>query len=236
MIPDKIIRFIRQQTKGADGIVVGLSGGVDSSTVAALCVQAVGKEKVFGMVMPERGVSKRQDVADAQQLAAQLGIKTKITPINNILDSVCGVMPSLRTNKLALGNLKARIRMILLYAAANMNNYRVAGTGNKSELMTGYFTKYGDGGVDFLPIGDLTKGEVRKLAAELGVPRQIIDKVPTAGLWKGQTDENELGITYDLLDRIVAGDVKGIPRDVSRRVRELKARSDHKRRMAMVCR
>ena len=233
IIEKHIISFIRRVTAGAEGVVIGLSGGVDSSTVAALCVRALGKEKVIGLILPERGVSKLQDVQDAEELARQLRIKTHIHPLNDILDVFVRTVPFVDSNKSALGNVKARIRMMLLYCYANACNYRVAGTGNKSELHVGYFTKYGDGGVDFLPIGDLTKTEVRELARHLGIPHSIVDKTPTAGLWRGQTDESEMGLTYEQLDKIICG-MKMSPTAL-RRVRELHGTSAHKRVLPPVC-
>jgi NAD+ synthase len=130
---------------------------------------------------------------------------------------------------LPIANLKPRLRMLTLYYFANKLNYLVVGTGNKSELTMGYFTKYGDGGVDILPLGDLLKTEINKLAAELGVPREIIDKPPSAGLWAGQTDEGEMGITYAELDKILSGEPKGILQEKIDLVKSREALSRHKR-------
>ena len=132
--------------------------------------------------------------------------------------------------------MKPRLRMTTLYALANRYNGIVAGTGNKTELSVGYFTKYGDGGVDLLPIGDLSKGDVRALARELSVPRPIVERAPSAGLWEGQTDESEMGVTYPELDAalaaILAGDTSGVDRGVRQRAEALIAASEHKRRPA----
>ncbi|MDI6735372.1 MAG: NAD+ synthase [bacterium] len=203
---DDIANWIRIQVEqsGAEGVVLGLSGGVDSSVVAALSKKAVG-ERVLGLIMPCG--SSPIDEENALLVASQLGIKTQ--RIN--LEAVCrgllevlppgtGVPPG---NKLALANLKPRLRMITLYYYANNLNYLVSGTGNKSEIMVGYFTKYGDGGVDILPVGGIVKSQVRDLAKELGIPKEIIDKPPSAGLWQGQTDEEELCITYAELDKTI---------------------------------
>lgn len=227
----RIVSFIGSVTKGSRGVIIGLSGGVDSSTVAALCVRALGKDNVLGLLMPERGVSKVQDVRDARGLARQLGIKTVIHPINHVFDAMASTVHFVRDNKAAAGNVKARIRMMLLYCYANAYNYRVAGTGNKSELYVGYFTKYGDGGVDFLPIGDLTKTEVRELARHLNISNYIVDKTPTAGLWRGQTDEGEMGLTYEELDKII----HGVLTPSLERARELHGMSKHKREMPPIC-
>ena len=230
IIEQRIVWFIRHVTKGSS-VVVGLSGGIDSSTVAALCVRALGKDKVVGLILPEKGLSKIQDVEDARELAVTLGIAYHIHPINDVLDGLKLSLPFLASNKSALGNAKARIRMMMLYSYANAFNYRVAGTGNKSELHVGYFAKYGDGGVDFLPIGDLVKHEVRMLATHLEIPSCIVDKTPTAGLWQGQTDEKELGFTYEELDNAV----RGRSSTVAAQVKKMHGESKHKREMPPIC-
>jgi|SRR3989344_579909 len=230
-----IIRFIKKQTEGSDGVVVGLSGGIDSSVVAALCVRALGKNHVIGVSLPEKGVTLRRDVEDARQLAEQLGIRFQICPITPLVDALPLVYTNFQEHQTALANAKARARMMILYGFANFNSYRVVGTGNKSELSIGYFTKYGDGGVDFLPIGNLYKFQVVELAAYLGIPGAIVVKKPTAGLWRGQTDEDELGVTYDELDKILQGKTKGIATDKIARIRELVENSEHKRAMPSVC-
>ena len=196
----KIEAFVRSRVRaaGAKGVVVGLSGGVDSAVVAALCVAALGRRRVLALLMNEDWQASLQ----AEKYAGQLGIacrKVGITPILRSFELAAG-----RTSaRLATANLKPRTRMAILYYFANSMGLLVAGTGNKSEIQTGYFTKYGDGGVDFLPIGGLYKTQVRALAAFLKVPDAIIDAPPTAGLWKGQTDEGELGITYGELDKLL---------------------------------
>jgi len=234
-IEQKISRFIKKQTEGAEGVVVGLSGGIDSSVVASLCVRALGKDHVVGLCMPEKGVTLRRDVEDARQLAGQLGIQFHICPITPIVNALPLVYTNFQEHKVSLANAKARARMMILYGFANFNDFRVVGTGNKSELSIGYFTKYGDGGVDFLPIGDLYKYQVVELAKYLGIPETIVGKAPTAGLWRGQTDEGELGMSYDELDRILEGKVKGSAPDKVARVRELVENAEHKRMMPSVC-
>ena len=192
---------MREQAKdaGAKGIVLGLSGGIDSCVVAALAKEAVGKSKVLGLFMPCH--SQPQDLADAKIIARQLGIKTKLVDLTSVYDALLKALPA--GSSLAKANLRPRLRMLTLYYFANKFNYIVSGTGNRSEIMAGYFTKYGDGGVDILPIARLLKRDVRKLAAELKIPAHIIAKPPTAGLWPGQTDEGEMGITYAALDDIL---------------------------------
>ena len=203
---DKLINFIRDVVKRANakGVVVGLSGGIDSSLVATLCVKALGRDKVLGVIMPERDTDPK-DVEDAKMIAEKLGIKYVVSDITDVLKAfgAGGYVPTREFDRIADGNLKARVRMCILYYFANKRKLLVAGTSNKSELYMGYGTKYGDLGSDFLVIGNLFKSEVRELARYLGVPQEIIDKPPSAGLWKGQRDEDELGITYELLDKIL---------------------------------
>ncbi|AXI25693.1 NAD(+) synthetase [Methanofervidicoccus sp. A16] len=209
---EKLINFIRDVVKraNANGVVVGLSGGIDSSVVATLCTKALGKDRVLGVIMPERDSDPR-DIEHAKMVAEKLGIKYIISDITDVLKAfgAGGYVPTREFDRIADGNLKARIRMCILYYFANKRNLLVAGTSNKSELYMGYGTKYGDLGSDFLVIGNLFKSEVRELARYLGVPQEIIDKPPSAGLWKGQTDEDELGITYELLDKILERIEKG---------------------------
>ena len=196
-----ITRFIahRVELAQARGVVIGISGGLDSAVVAALCVRALGKEKVLGMLMSEKKPSPEAVLA-----VEWLGIGCRVEPIGELVKAAMEAGPE-RISKESAGNIKARLRMLLLYAEANQNGRLVVGTGNKSELLTGYFTKFGDGGADILPIGDLYKTQVRQLAEELGVPQKIRRLAPTAGLYPGQTDEEELGISYERMDRILLG-------------------------------
>lgn len=203
-VRDTIHRFmlLKVREARADGVVVGLSGGIDSSLVAALCAQALGPDRVLGLLMPHSARSAA-DMKDAAGLAKKLGIrheKIGVAKIVSSLERACSHEPR---DRLPKGNLRARCRMLLLYWHANQLNCLVAGTGNRSELLTGYFTKYGDGGCDLLPIGGLYKTQVRALASFIGLPKKLVYKVPTAGLWPGQTDEGELGITYAKLDLIL---------------------------------
>jgi NAD+ synthase len=183
--------------------VIGLSGGVDSALVAALAVKALGKENVFGLMMPAG--NSAIDLEYAKRCAEQLGIKYEVIDLQPIVKVCEANTHDLFCSKIDAGNLKARLRMIHLYAAARRHKGIVLGTGNKSEDMIGYFTKYGDGGVDILPIAQLYKTQVWKLAKKVGVPDCIVKRIPTAGLWPGQTDEGELGIKYADLDKILLG-------------------------------
>ncbi len=248
LVKNKIIDFIRNEV-GNRGCVIGLSGGIDSSLTAKLAVEALGKEKVYGLIMPERGITREEDVEDAKEFAEELGIGYEVIEINDIVKKILEKRPKVEVlnEKIAVANIKPRVRMILLYYAANLSNRIVLGTGNKTELLIGYFTKYGDGGVDLLPIGDLYKTQVRMLARHMGIPEKIINKTPTAGLWKGQTDEGEIGIKYELLDKIlfmlvdrgysienIANNLK-IGLTIVKKVKDMVDRSEHKRTMPKIC-
>lgn len=232
-LADAIVTWMRDyvQQAGADGYVVGLSGGIDSAVTAALAVRAVGANHVLGVLLPCH--SQPEDAAFAQMVAEALGL----TPITIDLAAACdALMASLpESSEMARANVKPRLRMTTLYYLAQSRNCLVAGTGNRPEMMVGYFTKYGDGGVDIEPLGELYKHEVRALARVLGVPEPVITRPPTAGLWPGQTDEGELGITYDELDAILAAMAAGrepdAPAATVARVRRMIAASAHKRAM-----
>ena len=234
---DKIVAWIRKKVKeaGAKGIVLGLSGGIDSAVACALAKEAVGKENVLGLFMPCH--SHSQDLKDAKTAAGKLKIKTRLVDLCGVYNSFLKVLPE--ASSLALANLRPRLRMATLYYFANKFNYLVCGTGNKSELMAGYFTKYGDGGVDILPIAGLLKKDVRRLAQELGIPKHIITKPPTAGLWPGQTDEGEMGITYNVLDdilyRLEHKQRQAAGKEKVAKVKRMIARSGHKRNMPEIC-
>jgi len=199
---EKIIEFIKRKVKeaNAEGVVIGLSGGVDSATTLFLCVESLGNDKVLALMMPWK-INKKEDTEDAIQMCEKLGVKYRVKEIDPILESFGSILNL--DDRLVKGNLIARIRMCILYYFANKDKLLVAGAGNKSEYLQGYFTLHGDIACDFLPLGNLYKTEVKKLAEELGVPKKIINKKPSAGLWEGQTDEDELGITYENLDRIL---------------------------------
>jgi NAD+ synthase len=187
---------------GCGGAVVGLSGGVDSAVAAVLCVKALGKEHVLGLAMPS-SLTPPDDLDDVRGFCDSFGIEYRVLPIEPILDAYFALPGTERTPYLA-GNLMARIRMTLLYYVANRERRLVCGTSNKSEYLLGYSTKYGDSAADVQPILHLYKTQVYALARALGVGRRIIDKPPSAGLWHGQTDEGEIGLSYVDIDAALA--------------------------------
>ena len=198
-----IVEFIKSKVSESktDGIVIGLSGGIDSTLSAYLSCEAVGKENVFGITLPS-ATTPTEDNIHGIEIAQNLGIDYREIGIDSILNEYLSAT-QLDNNDLAIGNLKARIRMSIIYYYANQKNYLVCGTGNKSEILIGYFTKHGDGACDIEPIGDLYKTDVFKLSEFIGIPAEIISKPPRAGLWDNQTDEAEIGMSYNLLDEIL---------------------------------
>jgi NAD+ synthase len=236
-----IHRFLRAHalTGGGEGIAVGLSGGIDSALVARLARDALGPDHVLGVLLPD-GQFPKELLTETEEYARALGVASRTISIAPLLDAFRAELPEV-ADRVALGNVAARMRMIVLYAVARERRLLVCGTGNKSELLLGYFTKYGDGGVDLLPLGDLYKTEVRALARALDLPSAVRERPPTAGLWEGQTDEEELGISYADVDQILHGvEQVRTPEEIAAvtgfplpRVREIVARVDryrHKRR------
>ncbi|MBM5805665.1 MAG: NAD+ synthase [Candidatus Verstraetearchaeota archaeon] len=197
----EICDFIKREVK-ARGVVLGLSGGVDSSTVAVLSVKALGKDRVLALIMPEASSTPASDVEDAIELARTLGIRYEKIDITEAVEGVLKASGR-RGNKVAQGNVKARMRMTLLYYMANLEGRIVVGSGDRSELLIGYFTKYGDGGVDILPLGGLYKTQVRELAKHIGIPDKIVRKKSSPRLWPGHRAEEELGMSYEDMDMIL---------------------------------
>ncbi|GAB6860671.1 NAD+ synthase [Haloplanus litoreus] len=215
---DHLVSFVDRMVDraGADGAVLGLSGGIDSTLTANLAVEALGADRVHGLVMPSE-VNAADNMSDAERVARDLGIEYDVIDIGPIYDAFVEAFPDEATEqrvetdplRTAAGNVRVRIRAVLDYFVANAENRLVLGTGNRSEALTGYFTKYGDGAVDCHPIGNLYKQQVRQLAAHIGVDDDLVTKTPSAEMWLGQTDEEEMGLGYDTLDAILALHVDG---------------------------
>jgi len=229
-LAEKIVLWIRDTVLASNckGVVIGISGGVDSSVLAVLCHQAFPKN-TLGVIIP--CYNSQAEVEHAQVLAKQFSIPIKIVVLDSVFDALLKVLPNNKAEpvikQVAKGNLKARLRMVVLYYFANQFNYMVVGSSNRSELSIGYFTKYGDGGVDAMPLGSLVKGQIRELARFLNIPQQIIDKPPSADLWEGQTDETELGFSYEELDNyLVNGKAKN---ELKEKIESMIATSNHKR-------
>lgn len=223
----KIVLWIKEKVAGAGkkGVVVGMSGGVDSSVTAVLCQRAF-PQTTLGVIMPCH--SSELDEIHARLVASKFGIAIRQIVLDGVFDALLKILPEPQTvlSRWAEANLKPRLRMTVLYYLANCLDYLVAGSSNRSELSVGYFTKYGDGGVDLIPLGNLVKGEVRDLALYLGIPREIIEKPPSAGLWAGQTDEDDLGITYAELDHYLK--TGKVEEEVKRRIDFRIAQNAHK--------
>lgn len=226
------------ENSGKKGVVIGLSGGVDSAVVSLLCKKSLGRENVLCIFMPDNATPEI-DKKHFDMLIEKFKLKSEKIDISSIVTQMEKVGFK-KITPLTLANIKARIRMIILYKFANENNSLVCGSSNKSELLVGYYTKYGDGGVDFLPLGDLYKTQVYQLAKYLKIPNSIISKPPSAGLLVGQTDEKELKMKYETLDLILQGlelrlDVSEIAKNLKilksevERIRKMRVKSQHKR-------
>jgi len=208
---EHITDFITGQVEaaGVDSAVIGLSGGIDSTLTSHLAVEALGEDNVYGLVMPSEA-NRDENMSDAERVASELlGIDYDVVEINPIVDAFLDGFPAAEGDQLAVGNLRVRCRAVLNYLAANHRGALVLGTGNKSEALVGYFTKYGDGAVDCHPIANLYKGQVRQLAKHVGVPDDLAEKTASAEMWVGQTDEAEMGLDYPTLDSILALHVEG---------------------------
>jgi NAD+ synthase len=229
-LSERIIRWIRERVKqaGSAGVVLGLSGGIDSAVVAVLARKALGDDALT-LLLPCHSLP--EDERDALLVADRFDLPWERLDLTPVYNAFLKQLPL--AGESCRANLKPRLRMAALYYYANKLNYLVMGTGNKSERLMGYFTKFGDGGVDLLPLGDLTKAQVRRVAKELKVPARIIHRPPSAGLWKGQTDEEDMKIRYRDLDRIISSmEGKKEPRVSQGQVNHVKermAQSRHKR-------
>ena len=204
----RIKRFISEYVENSrrNGIVLGMSGGIDSNTIAALSGLSIGGERVLGLILPERETYNPRDIDDARIVAKKFGLETQICDITPALESFYRTIPIFEVrDRLSKGNIKARTRMIYLYYYANKFNRIVCGSSDKSETMMGYFTKWGDVAADISPIMDLYKTQVRKLAVHLGIPIELAEKPSTPALWPKQLAETELGVKYEILDLILFG-------------------------------
>jgi len=234
----KLVEWLREEVKkaGLNGLIVGISGGIDSAVVTHLIKRAF-PDNSLGVIMPCKSNPKDQE--DALKVVKSSGINYMTFDLTKTHDTLFSSIENKLKEKnewkeevarMGDANTRARLRMTTLYAIANNYGYLVAGTDNAAEWHTGYFTKYGDGGVDLVPLVHFTKGEVRELAKVLGVPEDIITKAPSAGLWEGQTDENEMGTTYDMIDKYLKGEE--IPEKDRVIIEKMHKRSEHKRRLA----
>lgn len=235
-IKEKITKWLKQQLEksGCTGYVIGISGGIDSSVASVLCRRVT--DATLGLILP-CGFSSQEDIDDAKALAENFDIEYRIydlTPVYEIFLTSLGLQANTPIT-IPLANIKARLRMVALYYESNRLNRLVAGTGNRTELALGFFTKYGDGGVDLLPLGSLLKREIRGLADYLGIPEKIISKTPSPGLWPGQTDEGELGASYDQLDALISGETPpGLTKEEIKKFQTRIADNKHKRQLPPV--
>ncbi len=243
----RICRFIKEyvENAGAKGIVLGLSGGIDSGTIAALSGRAIGGDKVLGLMLPEEENFSQKDIADAKLVAEKFDLQTQICDMTDVMACLYKAISVFDPkDRLCKGNLKARTRMIYLYYYANKFNRIVCGSSDKSETMMGYFTKWGDAASDITPIMDLYKTQVRKLAIHIGIPQELALKPSTPALWPDQLAETELGIKYETLDLILYGlekfmtaneiaDQLRIQKTIVNAVKSRWLANEHKRRMPL---
>lgn len=244
LVESYLISFLRQEldASGRSAYVLGLSGGVDSAAALALAAKSVGKERVLPLIMPDYSVTPKEDVEDAEHLARLLGVKHHIINISPIVEAIEGSLPIYEgSERVAIGNVRARVRMLILYYYANKLDALVLGPSDRSELLIGYFTKYGDAAADVMPLAVLYKSQVRELALRLGVPERIARKPSSPRLWSGQMAEDELGMSYDEIDVVLhlyfdkgllperIAELSGISMEKIERVLWMHRKSAHKR-------
>ena len=236
LVVDFISTQVRQRKK--DGVVLGLSGGLDSSVAAVLSVKALGNKRVVAFILPEGKLTPRTDLSNAQKIVKSLKIQDFTI---DIVRSKIDLLKFLPRHRLASGNLSARLRMAILYYYANVNNLLVLGTSDKSELMLGYFTKNGDGAADVFPLGDLYKTDVRNLALELGLPEALVNQPSSPRIWAKQTAESELGLPYDKIDKILRAVEKNLLKKCGANKSDIKKittwinKTQHKREFPPIC-
>jgi NAD+ synthase len=242
--PHKVIRivtdFIAKETqkRNSEGVIVGLSGGLDSSVAATLAVKALGPRHVFALILPDSNITPKSDIYDAQHIAKCLRVKYRTIEIGAMKKSLIGKLPR---NKLAQGNFASRLRMGILYYYAAVMHRLVLGTTDKSELRLGYYTKHGDGAADIFPIADLYKTDVRELARHLQIPSMILEKKSSPRLWRAQTAEGEIGLSYEEIDHIlrrldanISYNSKWNPKYLQR-IQDLVKNNKHKQEMPPIC-
>jgi NAD+ synthase len=242
--PHKVIRivtdFIAKETqkRNSEGVIVGLSGGLDSSVTATLAVKALGPRYVFALILPDSNITPKSDIYDAQHIAKCLRVKYRTIEIGAMKKSLIGKLPR---NKLAQGNFASRLRMGILYYYAAVMHRLVLGTTDKSELRLGYYTKHGDGAADIFPIADLYKTDVRELARHLQIPSMILEKKSSPRLWRAQTAEGEIGLSYEEIDHIlrrldanISYNSKLNPKYLQR-IQDLVKNNKHKQEMPPIC-
>ncbi|MDD5289387.1 MAG: NAD+ synthase [Dehalococcoidales bacterium] len=234
-LAEKLTQWIKDKitASGCKGAVLGISGGIDSAVVAVLCQRAFPQNTLL-INLPCH--SNPQDQEHAKLVADKFSIPYKVIVLDSIYDNFLKTLPQDRAetglDHLSKSNLKVRLRMVTIYYHANRLKYMVVGSSNRSELTIGYFTKWGDGGVDIMPIGNLVKRQVVELAVYLSIPKEIIEKPPSAGLWPGQTDEGEMGLTYNELDSYL---INGrADEQVKSRIETMRAKAQHKRTLPPV--
>jgi NAD+ synthase len=246
-IENCIIEFIRNEvtTANSQGAVLGLSGGIDSSVALYLATKALGNNKVLGLILPDKKVSQQSDIDDAIELSQKVGINYHIIDITEIKQKYIDILP---LEKISIANLTARIRMNFIYYYANIEHKLVLGTSDKTELMIGYFTKFGDGAADILPLADLYKTEVRELAKYLNLAKKILLKKSSPSLWKDQTAEDEIGMKYEKIDTILKNLAENISEDANKDllkkgidkndilfVKHLSSKNKHKITLPKIC-
>lgn len=226
----KLADWIKSNVKEANakGVVFGLSGGVDSSVLAGISKIAFG-EDALGIIMPIH--SLEEDETDARLVSDYLNLKIEKVDLSKVYDEFLN-STFISQKQLPKANIKPRLRAATLYYYAQENNYLVLGATNKSEYHIGYFTKFGDSAVDLMPLADFTKDEIFEMARFLNLPEKIINKKPSAGLWEGQTDEEEMGFSYDDLDKKISG--KNIEKVIYSKIEHLNKISEHKRNMPKI--
>ena len=241
IIKDFIKTYVKNS--GVKSVVLGLSGGIDSAVTAILCRDSLGKKNVFCLYLPDE-TTPEKDRKDIDIIIKNFDLYCEKKDISDVVKTI-SKNSVIKPDRFALANIKARTRMILLFEYANMKSSLVCGTSNKSEILVGYFTKYGDGGVDIMPLGDIYKTQIWEIAKYLKIPKSVISKSPSGGLWHGQTDEGELKIFYEQLDKILACLEKkidiseislstGVKKNEVLRIKKMRIKNQHKSRAPLI--